>query len=133
AEPTSTLIDRRVLSVAILAAFVAFLDGTVITVALPAISSELGGGLPVGVLHKSDLIGAVEAGHADRRLADLPPREAPVIGINDDAHERTQEMIMDGLPLLPVVHDRRLVGVLELENLDEFLRLKRAGTSAQPA
>ncbi len=45
--PSSTVLDRRVLAVAILAAFVAFLDGTVITVALPSISAELGGGLPV--------------------------------------------------------------------------------------
>jgi Zn-dependent protease len=87
-------------------------------------------GLPIGVLHKRDLIHAVEAGHADARLADLPPREAPVIGIDDDAHERTQEMILSGLPLLPVVHERRLLGVLELENLDEFLRLKRAAGGA---
>ncbi|TFD31552.1 MFS transporter [Cryobacterium cryoconiti] len=37
--------DRRVLIVAILASFVAFLDGSIVTVALPAISAELGGGL----------------------------------------------------------------------------------------
>lgn len=37
--------DRTVLSIAVLASFVAFLDGTVVTVALPAISDELGGGL----------------------------------------------------------------------------------------
>lgn len=90
-------------------------------------------GLPVGVLHKRDLIHAVEAGHADARLVDLPPREAPVIGIDDDAHERTQEMLLGGLPLLPVVHERRVVGVLELENLDEFLRLKRASGGAPQA
>ncbi len=41
------LLDRRALLVAILAAFVAFLDGSIITVALPAITEELGGGLPV--------------------------------------------------------------------------------------
>ncbi len=40
-------LDRRVLVVAVLAAFVAFLDGSIITVALPAITAELGGGLPV--------------------------------------------------------------------------------------
>lgn len=44
--PTIVL-DRRALLVAILAAFVAFLDGSIITVALPAITDELGGGLPV--------------------------------------------------------------------------------------
>ncbi|TFC96167.1 MULTISPECIES: MFS transporter [Cryobacterium] len=37
--------ERQVLIVAILASFVAFLDGSIVTVALPAISGELGGGL----------------------------------------------------------------------------------------
>ena len=44
---SDTTLDRRVLVVAVLAAFVAFLDGSIITVALPAITAELGGGLPV--------------------------------------------------------------------------------------
>ena len=44
---TAVTLDRRVLVVAILAAFVAFLDGSIVTVALPAITAELGGGLPV--------------------------------------------------------------------------------------
>ncbi|MDF2497892.1 MAG: major facilitator transporter, partial [Arthrobacter koreensis] len=35
----------RVLVVAILASFVAFLDGSIVTVALPAIGEDLGGGL----------------------------------------------------------------------------------------
>lgn len=43
----TTPLNRRVLLVAILAAFVAFLDGSIVTVALPAITHELGGGLPV--------------------------------------------------------------------------------------
>jgi EmrB/QacA subfamily drug resistance transporter len=37
--------QRRILIVAILSSFVAFLDGSIINVALPAISAELGGGL----------------------------------------------------------------------------------------
>ncbi|MDK1361129.1 MFS transporter [Arthrobacter sp. zg-Y1219] len=36
----------RLLLVAVLATFIAFLDGSIVTVALPAISAELGGGLP---------------------------------------------------------------------------------------
>ncbi len=39
--------QRLVLIIAILASFVTFLDGSVVNVALPAISHELGGGLPV--------------------------------------------------------------------------------------
>ncbi|GAB2476149.1 MFS transporter [Xylanimonas ulmi] len=42
--PDDGAVRRRVLLVAILATFVAFLDGTVVTVALPAIGRELGGG-----------------------------------------------------------------------------------------
>ena len=37
--------QRLILSIAVLASFVAFLDGTIVNVALPAISEELGGGL----------------------------------------------------------------------------------------
>jgi EmrB/QacA subfamily drug resistance transporter len=39
--------QRLVLAIAVLASFVAFLDGSVIKVALPAISQELGGGLSI--------------------------------------------------------------------------------------
>lgn len=42
---TMTARERTILSIAVLASFVAFLDGTVVNVALPAISEELGGGL----------------------------------------------------------------------------------------
>jgi len=37
--------QRLILTIAILASFVAFLDGTLVNVALPAIETELGGGL----------------------------------------------------------------------------------------
>ena len=37
--------QRLVVAVAVLASFVTFLDGTVVNVALPAISEELGGGI----------------------------------------------------------------------------------------
>ena len=42
---TMTGRERTILAIAVLASFVAFLDGTVVNVALPAISDELGGGL----------------------------------------------------------------------------------------
>ncbi|WP_111765449.1 MFS transporter [Nakamurella deserti] len=42
-----TPLQRQVLVVAILASFVAFLDGTVVNVALPAIVGDLGGGLTI--------------------------------------------------------------------------------------
>ncbi|MGB3731881.1 MFS transporter [Microbacterium sp.] len=43
--PPFSPLQRLVITVAILASFVTFLDGTVVNVALPAISRELGGGI----------------------------------------------------------------------------------------
>lgn len=44
---TMSSLEKRVLYVAIVASFIAFLDGSVVNLALPAISRELGGGLVV--------------------------------------------------------------------------------------
>jgi len=43
--PTDTDTDRSLIAVAVLASFVAFLDGSVVNLALPAIGREFGGGL----------------------------------------------------------------------------------------
>ncbi|WP_300265048.1 MFS transporter [Microbacterium sp.] len=43
--PSLTPLQRLVITIAVLASFVTFLDGTVVTVALPAIENELGGGI----------------------------------------------------------------------------------------
>ncbi|GAP56481.1 drug resistance transporter, EmrB/QacA protein [Arthrobacter sp. Hiyo6] len=42
--PPRTPVQRRVLYVAIVASFMAFLDGSVVNLALPALGRELGGG-----------------------------------------------------------------------------------------
>lgn len=42
----ATALQRTILAIAVLATFIAFLDGSVVTVALPAIGRDLGGGLP---------------------------------------------------------------------------------------
>ncbi|MBK9177152.1 MAG: site-2 protease family protein [Flavobacteriales bacterium] len=86
-------------------------------------------GQPMGVVSGSDIIQAIEQGRSTTRLSDLPPRPAAPIAPSDDAHEATQRMIMSGLPLMPVIEAGRLVGVLELQNLQEYLRLRRAERS----
>ena len=42
----NTALQRNILGIAVLATFIAFLDGSVVNVALPAIGRDLGGGLP---------------------------------------------------------------------------------------
>ena len=46
--PTDTDTDRQLIAVAVLASFVAFLDGSVVNLALPAIGREFGGADDVG-------------------------------------------------------------------------------------
>src|SRR5947208_3719853 len=45
--PAKTDTDRPLITVAVLASFVAFLDGSGVNLALPAIGREFGGGLPL--------------------------------------------------------------------------------------
>ena len=119
-----TSLQLRVLLIAILASFVAFLDGAVINVALPAIDKELGGGLPLqqwvvdaylvtltaflllggalvtagNPLYREELASAtkVELPHAAIRVVS----DAPVIGAVLDA------IAEDGGVAAPLVRDR---------------------------
>lgn len=97
----ATTAQRRILLIAILASFVSFLDGTVVTVALPAIQRELGGGLAtqqwvvdaylitLGALillagSLSDIIGrmrVLRAGLIGFGLASVAAAAAPDVGI----------------------------------------------------
>lgn len=83
-------------------------------------------GSPVGIVTDADIVGAIESGRSHARLADLPPRPAANVTVGDDAHEATQRMLAAGAPLAVVVDGGRLVGVLELRNLQEFIRLRQA-------
>ena len=59
--PTDTDTDRPLIAVAVLASFVAFLDGSVVNLALPAIGREFGGGLALYTTGKK-LIGGLGVG-----------------------------------------------------------------------
>ncbi len=83
-------------------------------------------GLPLGVLTNAAIAGALEAGRLHDRLADLTLQEAPAARPDDDAHLAMQRMLQVGAPLLPVVQDQRLVGVLDPLMVQEFLRLREA-------
>ncbi len=48
-----------VLAVAVLASFVAFLDGSVVNLALPAISADFGGGSAVGIQNRKPDLAAM--------------------------------------------------------------------------
>ena len=87
----------------------------------------LQGGLPLGVLLREDLMNAVQAGTTTVPLASLPIRAVPAVQPGDSAHTSIQLLRTEGHALLPVISAGALVGVLEAENLAEFLQLLKAG------
>jgi len=84
------------------------------------------GGRVVGVLTRSDLILALSERGPSSRVADAMQREfqtADSFEMLDKAFARLQQC---GCHTLPVTHDGRLVGLITMDNLGEFVRIQAA-------
>ncbi len=81
-------------------------------------------GAPAGIVTRLMLMEALRHHRAEARLIDLPPRHAPPLGPDESAQEALERLAALRLPLLPVVELGALVGVLEPENLAEFLTVQ---------
>ena len=79
-----------------------------------------------GILQRDDLMQAVTAGRAASRLDESELHVPPAVSPVDGAHASYQTMLMGQHPILPVVENERVIGILEPENLAEYLQLKQA-------
>lgn len=79
-----------------------------------------------GLLTREELLAAVAEGRSDQFLNDLPLRQAPLVAPEASAHQSYQRMVIEGHPVLPVVGHDRVVGIMELENLAEYLQVMQA-------
>lgn len=81
------------------------------------------------LIHRSDIIASVQAGHRtqplERITGTVPESATPEMDVRV-AHEK---LSAGQWSLMPVMDQGRLVGVLELENLAEYLELHRAGVA----
>jgi len=85
-----------------------------------------------GVLTRRDLVKALSDGKSSERLDALPFAAPPSVLPEDAVNKAYQSLLAGQFPLLPVLQDSRLVGVLEPENLTEFLLVKGALSEVRP-
>ena len=83
-------------------------------------------GAYVGVLHESDLMKALQEGRAQARLSDLRPKAAPPVNPDADIGQVYLQLMQGKWNILPVLDGERLAGIVELENLSEFIQVREA-------
>ncbi|MBL0126924.1 MAG: site-2 protease family protein [Flavobacteriales bacterium] len=86
----------------------------------------LDGSVPHGVVDRTMLMAAVEAGRMDSPISELPPRSVPMVRSTDNARVAADHMAEQSYVLLPVMEEDRLVGVIDLANVQEVLGLRKA-------
>lgn len=79
-----------------------------------------------GVLTRRDLVQAVSEQRLASPLHELPVQHVPAIGPAVELNAATLALLAGKYALIPVVDEDRVLGVLENENLAEFLLLREA-------
>jgi Zn-dependent protease/predicted transcriptional regulator len=80
----------------------------------------------LGLVQRAALVEALKEQRQDAELSTIVAREVPVAQHADPASQAFQSLLAGGWPLLPVLEQGRLVGILEHENLTEYLLVKGA-------
>jgi Zn-dependent protease/CBS domain-containing protein len=88
----------------------------------------------LGILTREDLMKALAQRGSDAHLRDIMRREFPVVDSHDMLERALPLLRSSGLRSIPVEHEAQLVGMLDLENVAEFLTvqsaLRRSGRDA---
>ena len=79
-----------------------------------------------GVLTRRDLAQALSEGRQEALLGELELRRVPVVLPTTPVNEAYMALLTGQHPLMPVVEHDRVIGVLEPENLAEYLMVKGA-------
>jgi Zn-dependent protease/CBS domain-containing protein len=91
----------------------------------------LDGGRVAGVLTRADLIGALSAQNVRRPVAEVMRREFQVADSSDMLEGAMERLQACACHTLPVVHDGRLVGLVTMDNIGEFVMIHAALTGRQ--
>ncbi|MBL7962303.1 MAG: site-2 protease family protein [Flavobacteriales bacterium] len=83
----------------------------------------------LGVVRRKDLIAAIHFQKGHEPLRNAIVHQPPAVAPTADANEAYMILLTGQWPLLPVVEHGRLMGVLEAENLAEYLMVKEARRS----
>jgi len=80
----------------------------------------------VGLLTGNDLMYAMSEYGSDTRVFQVMQRDFPSVGPEEPV-ERGLALLSGGHPVVPVVHNKELVGLLTAENVTRYLWVRRAG------
>ena len=89
------------------------------------------GGRVAGILTRADLIGALSAQNTQRAVAEVMQREFQVADSSDMLEGAMERLQACACHTLPVVHDGRLVGLVTMDNIGEFVLIHAALTGRQ--
>ena len=81
----------------------------------------------VGMLLQEDLLTALRQADDQVQVANVMRRELSVVDFNDRLEDALNRLRTSGARTLPVTQGNRLVGLLTMENAQEFLRIESAG------
>ncbi len=79
-----------------------------------------------GLLIREDLMSALQNGRDHDPLQAIPLRAVPVVAPEEGAHKAFLRMVNEAHPVLPVLSEGRIVGIMEPENLAEYLQVQQA-------
>ncbi len=84
------------------------------------------GGQITGLLTRKDALTALAGGHTGARVGDVMQRECPVVDESEMLEDTFLRMREGDCSTLPVVSDGRLVGMVTLENVGEWIMIHSA-------
>lgn len=80
----------------------------------------------VGTLTRSQLIQAVRDEQVDKPVSEVMAQEVRTFNVQDKLSEAYTELQKTKAPLLPVLENGRLAGVINSDNINEFILIKSA-------
>lgn len=85
-----------------------------------------------GVLTRASLLSGLSQAGRDARVSDFAKTELPAVASDSLLGSAVTRMREESLPCLQVVQDGRLIGLLTLENIGEYLMVRTALAAARP-
>jgi Zn-dependent protease/CBS domain-containing protein len=80
----------------------------------------------VGVLTRNDLLQAIKMGHLNDPVSEVMHRDCPVVHDTDLLEPVFSQMQQQDCPATPVTRNGRIVGVVNLDNVGEWLAIQSA-------
>lgn len=95
----------------------------------PVVSAD---GRVAGVLPRDDLLRAVAGGERNAPIGAIMRRDCVTASEDDPLDAVVARIRESGCPLVPVLRDAGLVGLLTMDNLAELLMIRRAAATRRP-